>query len=261
MKHASNRQLTLLRKLNRKKYREQEGLFFVEGERAVDQVLDNGVLAVRELFFDEDLKLWEREPWSRHAGNVSSSMIDSGTFQEVADTESPQGIMALCEIPAEASTEDLAAGPGPVLAIDALQDPGNLGTIVRSGVWFGARGIVCGKGTVDLYHPKVVRGTAGSTGCLPWMNGELEEIFPHFEARRWKIWMLSGASEGVPLKSVQPSGNNLLVVGNEAHGIREGLLEDTGTGLHISRTGNRELAESLNAAISLSIALHHFSGN
>ncbi|MDZ7771394.1 MAG: hypothetical protein U5K31_01415 [Balneolaceae bacterium] len=186
MKHASNRQLTLLRKLNRKKYREQEGLFFVEGERAVDQVIENGVLAVRELFFDEDLKLWERDPWNRHSGKVSSSMIDSGTFLDVADTESPQGILALCEIPAEASADELAAGAGPVLAIDALQDPGNLGTIVRSGSGSVPAGIICWKGTVDLYHPKVVRGTAGSTGCLPWMNGELEEVFPQLKPANGK---------------------------------------------------------------------------
>lgn len=259
MQHASNRQISLLRKLNRKKYREQEMLFFVEGERAVEQIIGNGVVRIRELFFDDSLELWKRKEWSKAAGQYSSSAVDSGDFLDVTDTENPQGVLALCEIPEQSGVDELASGEGLVIATDALQDPGNLGTIVRSAVWFGAGGLICGKGTVDLFHPKVVRGTAGSTGSLPWIKGELSGIIGEFEARKWKIWSLAGREGGEPLKGIHPTGRDLLVVGNEAHGISESVIEAADTKIQISRTANREYAESLNAAIAISIALYQFS--
>lgn len=258
MRHASNRQLTLLRKLNRRKYRERENLFFAEGERAVEQILRNGVVGVRELFFDASRELWKEGKWSTLAGDLSVSLVDPDEFREIADTETPQGVLALCEIPPPAGPGEMSDGEGMVIATDALQDPGNLGTIVRSGVWFGASGLVCGKGTVDLFHPKVVRGTAGSTGSLPWTKGALPEIIEEFQARSWKIWRLSGDEDAAALKSAGPSGKDLLIVGNEAHGISEDILKAPGTNIQISRTANREYAESLNAAMALSIALYHF---
>lgn len=172
----SNRKLTLLRKLNRKKYRRLKYLFLAEGERAVRQIIKNGLVAIDELFFDESQQFWQQEPWKSLASAIHSSIILKRDFDSVSDTENPQGVIALCKMPEEAQPEILASQSGVMIAADAVQDPGNLGTMIRTASWFSVNGILSGKGTVDLFHPKVVRSTAGATGVIPYINGNLSEL-------------------------------------------------------------------------------------
>lgn len=258
MKPASNRQLTLLRKLNRKKYREKEHLFFAEGERAVEQILNSGAVTVRALFFDGGRQLWTEERWRN--GETEQYSVDPQDFLDIADTESPQGILALCETPAEADLAGLSGAGGVLVAADGLQDPGNLGTIIRTAAWFGAAGFLSGKGTVDLFHPKVVRSTAGATGMLPWLNGDLDRVLPGLEEQGWNVWMLDApGGDSVDLGKAEPSGRDLLVVGNEANGIDPRLLNSVGQRVSIPSPGGSAAVESLNAAVALSIALYRFN--
>ena len=253
MKNASNNQIKLLRKLGQKKNREKEGLFIVEGERAVEQVLENGILKVRDVFLEEG------KADSYQLTATSIFLIDSNTLAEISDTENPQGLLAVCEIPKEARLEDLQKESGLIVATDRIQDPGNLGTIVRTSAWFGVSGLLIGKGSVDLHHPKVVRSTAGATGVLPYRNANLEKDLEIFEKAGWQLLILDGNSGAIPLTEIKPSGKTVLIIGNEANGIDKKLIHPKRKRVMIPSGEKNRSVESLNAAIALSIALYQLN--
>jgi len=257
---ASNRQETLLRKLNRKKYRQKEQLFLIEGARAVEQVLANKSVDVQALFFDENQQYWQQESWQKVAADIQVRSLSGDLFAEISDTDTPQGVLAVCKMPKEATVGKLTSQKGIIVALDGVQDPGNLGTIIRTATWFGASGIISGKGTVDLFHPKVIRATAGATGSLPFMNGKLEEIFPTFGQENWAIYFLDAGEDATDLAGIPSQDKSLLVVGNEAHGVRPELMNGIGTKVRISSPSDNPNVESLNAAVATSIALYEFSG-
>ncbi len=251
MRNASNNEIKLLRKLNRKKYREKEQRFVVEGIRGVEQVLENGLVEVEHVF------LSERVAGSFQSG-ASQILLEDAVFEEVADTEQTQGVLALCKMPAEADLEKLAEQSGIIVATDAIQDPGNMGTILRTAAWFGVKALVAGKGSVDVYHPKVVRSTAGATGSLPVISGSLEPIFEALEAAGWETLLLDGGRESVDLASVQSAKKTILVVGNEGNGISGQLLSSPRKKVSIEPAGGQEKVESLNAAVAVSIGLYQW---
>lgn len=256
---ASNRQQTLLRKLNRKKYRYKERLFLLEGARAVQQVVENNAITIRTLFFDEGQHYWDQGYWGAVANKRDSATLSPDIFMEVSDTDTPQGVLALCEMPKEVSVDELAARDGVVVALDGLQDPGNMGTIIRTAGWFDAAGIISGKGTVDLFHPKVVRSTAGATGAVPFLNADLSEVFDALERINWQIFLLDAGADSVPLKNVSSPKKAVVTVGNEGHGIDKGLMAKGRKRVEISSPAAHPKVESLNAAVATSIALYDFS--
>ncbi|MDZ7658598.1 RNA methyltransferase [Fodinibius sp.] len=257
---ASNRQQTLLRKLNRKKYRYKERLFLLEGARAVQQVVANQEIEIQALFFDESQRYWEQADWKRIIDELEVATLSRELFMEVSDTDTPQGVLALCEMPTEMTPEELADKSGLIVALDGLQDPGNLGTIIRTAGWFGISGIISGKGTVDMFHPKVVRGTAGATGTIPFMNGELSEVFDTLERENWEVFLLDAGAESKALHEISSLKKGVIVVGNEGHGIRDELMTANRSSVRIPSPVGSKNVESLNAAIAASIALYDLSG-
>ena len=104
LRSASNRQKTLLRKLNRKKYRQQEQLFLLEGARAVEQHLDNGTITVKPLFFAAFHEYWHQQRWPKRIAHVDAPTFVDDMYADVTDTDNPQGVLALCLSPKIAST-------------------------------------------------------------------------------------------------------------------------------------------------------------
>lgn len=256
MQTISKGRLTLLRKLNRKKYREQEQLFLVEGVRAVEQVIANRKVEVVELFFDGSQHLWQQDVWKELGNSFPAALMDAGHFAEISDTDSPQGVLALCKMPPESPLERLKGASGLIVASDGIQDPGNMGTIIRTAVWFGVTGILSGKGTVDLFHPKVVRSTAGATGMLKYCKGELKEQLAVFEKAGWQVFLLHGSSGAVDIRKAATTDKCILVVGNEAHGVGEELFGPSRKAVAIPSATGDPSVESLNAAIATGIALY-----
>lgn len=256
---ASNRQEKLLRKLNRKKYRYKEQLFVIEGARAVQQVIANNDVRIKSLFFDESQRYWHQERWQQSVSQLDAAILDQELFSAVSDTDTPQGVFALCHMPEEATVEQLATKSGLIVALDGLQDPGNLGTIIRTAGWFGIAGIILGKGTVDMFHPKVVRSTAGATGTIPFMNGELSEVFDMLEQQYWQFFLLDTGAGAKALREISSIEKGVIVVGNEGHGIDEGLITERRECVKIPSMAGANNVESLNAAIATSIALYDLS--
>lgn len=247
---ASARQISRWRTLSRRKGREREGLFLIEGERAVRQVMENGALELEAILLDQGTRLE-----GRSAAPVFE--LDQETFRSISTAQSPQGVVAVAVLPGETTLATLGGRDGILLATDAIQDPGNLGTLLRTALWFGAKGVLVGKGTVDLWNPKVVRSTAGATGVLPWCTGELDSMLETLEGDGWRSTLLDVGESSLALGELEEVDRRILVVGNEGNGIDPSLKQAHRTLVRIDGLDDR--IESLNAAIAAGIALYSLS--
>ena len=274
MNIASQKQLSLLRKLKLKKHREQLGVFLAEGYHTIDQIVTNKKLVVDELFID-----FEHEQ-SEHLVSLLKSGLDAdrvygmnkSTIKDLSDTEHTSGWLAVIQIPASRSLDDLLAlnssafeqqsvdpitsASNPILlALDEIQDPGNMGTIIRTAVWFGVQGILLGEGCVDMWNPKVVRSTVGASGYVDHTPAKLEEALMECHYQGWNIMLLDGSEGATPLSSQLPSGPKVWVLGNESRGLSTRLKEiPEFTRYRIEQQGKG--VESLNAAMAMGIALY-----
>ena len=250
---ASNNQIKDWRKLLMGKYRKKNKLFLAEGLRCVEQIIQNGLIDVTALLSDgsEAAEQLDR-------GEIPVYELSNDDFASISDTETPQGVTAVCRMPAEASIDEIARGDGLIVALDAIQDPGNMGTIIRTAAWFGVTAILAGTGCVDPYHPKVVRSTAGATGAVPIIKGDLEDLFSRCESSGWQAYLLDGAEDAAEINKITPDKKSVLVIGNEANGISQNLFTENRIRVRIS--GKSRLVESLNASVAGGIALEHFSG-
>lgn len=250
MEKASNNQIKQLRKLKQRKYRDRMGLFLVEGERGVEQILANKLVKIEDIF----VEMGAHEQFESAYPNAL--LLDKEVFLEITDTETPQGIIALCHAPVQVEIAELINQTGIIVALDRIRDPGNMGTIIRTSSWFGAKAILVGKGSVDLYNPKVVRSTVGATGVLPTITGELNPMLEILEQEGWQVVLLDGNPGAINIDALKKSAKTILVVGNEANGIHPNLITQNRTRVMIPFEGNSAYVESLNAALAVGVALY-----
>lgn len=253
LKQPSANQLKNWRKLLLGKYRKREQLFLAEGIRCVDQIIRKKTVHIEELLVERGSEF----PEQLLSAGYPAYELSTDDFKSVSDTDTPQGVVAVCRTPAETDISVLTNSTGILVAFDAIQDPGNLGTMIRTAAWFNASGLLVGNGTVDPFHPKVVRSTAGATGTLPYLKRELSSTLPLFEENGWTVYILDGGKEARPIRSVSPDAKTILVIGNEGNGVDPKLFHKERPAVKIP--GNRTNVESLNAAIAMSIALYSFS--
>ncbi|WP_164682633.1 TrmH family RNA methyltransferase [Cyclonatronum proteinivorum] len=249
--------------LLRKKYRSKHQLFIAEGARTVEQFLIRMKPAVEAVIVSTDFEGDDFYSAICAAHQIPVYSCTSESFRQLSDTANPQGILAVCKCMSPGLSGNTPLPNGSLyLALDDLQDPGNLGTIYRTAAWFGVSGLLLGTGCADFYNPKVIRSTAGATGTLPFSETDLLTALPRFEARGAEILLLDLNPGARPLHEV--AGNRaglkkesrsplLLVTGNEARGISQALRERY-PAVYIQ--GMPEQVESLNAAISTAIALY-----
>ncbi len=249
MKNTSQAQITLLRKLKQRKYRMLEGKFIMEGQRAIDQALKNGILDIEAIFINAS----QLDHYKGY--NEKLHLMDHTHIKEFSDTETPQGILALCAIPESKSMDDIAAGSGMIVATDSIQDPGNMGTIIRSAVWYGCSALLLGTGSVDIFNQKVVRSTAGATGVLSYSSGELSELLKELSLKGWEILLLDGNTGSIPINKKKVSSKTVLVIGNEGNGLSEELTSQKYTRVLLPSHSPQMYVESLNAGVAASIAM------
>jgi TrmH family RNA methyltransferase len=249
----SRREQKQLRALRQRKNREAEGLFLAEGVRAVEDLAASG-LSIRLAVASSSL---EDDPRGRDllqalaVKRVVVDRVSDAELREHAATDSPQGIVAVAEIP-RWSLDDLAsrAEPAVIVVLDAVQDPGNFGTLVRTAEALGAAGVVSLPGTVDAWNPKAVRSAMGSSFRLPVVDAGWDALEPWLRARGFAI--LAAAAGGEPV-AANPSGRAALVLGNEGAGISPGTARRADRVVGIPLRGR---AESLNVAAAGAILLH-----
>src|SRR5690606_8273552 len=168
-----------------------------------------------------------------------------------------QGIIAVCRKNIETTLEQLVKlEPGVVVALDRLQDPGNLGTIIRSSTWFGASALILGSGSVDYYNPEVVRSTAGSIDVLPHFEADLVPVLQELAKNGWNICVLDVGQGAKDLNEVEFGPKTVIVVGNEGSGLSDDVTIQGFERIFIR--GQQTQVESLNAGVALSVCLFRF---
>ena len=233
-----NNKVKKYRKLQKRKYREQYGEYIVEGLHLILEAFKAGVL--EELILEEGMEVPVACPYTYFSSEVMSkiSMMDT-----------PSTIMGVCR-----KVEDDAVVGNRILILDGIQDPGNLGTIIRSAVAFDVDTIVLSERTVDLYNPKVLRATQGMFFHVRVVSKLALEVISMLQNLDIPVYGTSVVN-GVDVRSLADSEkkNFALVVGNEGNGVRDEILAVCNKNLYIGMNKN---VESLNVAIAASILLY-----
>ena len=249
----SRREERLLRSLAQRKHREAEGLFLAEGVRAVED-LAASPLPVRLAAFASPLGDTDRGAallQTLEQQRVPLREADERALRDLAGTEHPQGILAAAEIPRHGlGALSVDADPAVILVLDAVQDPGNFGTLVRTAEALGAAGVVSLPGTVDPWNPKSVRAAMGSSFRLPIVAAEWAELAPWLEARG--IVSVAAVVGAEPLPRPRPA-RAALVLGNEGAGVGEQTLAAARLRAGVPIRGR---AESLNVGAAGAILLY-----
>jgi len=247
--------LTVARDLRRRKARERQHLFVAEGVRAVDELLRSS-LKVSGVLIGPQFDDQSRAP-AIHAliaqRSVPEQRVDFREFASAAETDSPQGILAIAEVPGRVLSDIELPAKGRILVLDGLQDPGNVGTIIRTAEALGVTATYALPGTVDLWNPKVVRSGMGSHFRHPCLFGTWDEL-DTFRASRGGAFSVWGAdASGTPLSAPAVPDRLALVVGNEGAGLsaESRARLDRTVALPISAN-----VESLNVAVATGILLY-----
>lgn len=243
---VKNPQVKNWKKLHTKKERDNTGLFLVEGFHLVEEALKAGTF-VKELIVSENVEI----PHHWNVDNLTMYLTTDSVMEAISDTPSPQGVAAICVQPREGSVQ--AGNLQRVLMIDAIQDPGNLGTIIRTADAAGIHAVILGEGTVDVYNSKVIRATQGSIFHLPIIRGSLGAWIQTMKNNEIPVYgtSLEGAEE---YQKVEPQDKFALLVGNEGNGVNPEFLASTSRNLYIPIYGQ---SESLNVSVAAGILLYY----
>jgi TrmH family RNA methyltransferase len=247
------RLLTLARDLRRRKAREKRGLFVAEGVRAVEELVKSGleiegVLVAPQV---EDAPRGAALVAAARDRGLTVESVASSEFASAAETDSPQGVLALARIPAVTLDEIPGADPLRLLILDAVQDPGNVGTIVRTALAMGATATIALPGTVDLWNAKVVRSAMGAHFHHTAVHASWDELSAFRTKRGLSLWGADAA--GSPVRGQPVPARLGLVVGNEGAGLTDLVRSSCDRLVSIPMSPR---AESLNVAVAAGILLH-----
>lgn len=230
-----------------RKEREKSGEFIVEGFHLVEEALKNKEQITQIIVRDGvDLPLL----WA--IDDIEMIQVNDAVSKEIAETENSQGVFAHCK--QRVATEIEMAAWRKVLLVDAVQDPGNIGTMIRTADAAGIDAVILGKGCADAFNPKTVRSAQGSHFHIPVVRGELLEWVENLQEDGIKVYGTS-LEESVSYKEIESGDAFALIVGNEGSGISPQLLAKTDQNVIIPILG---AAESLNVAVATGILLYAF---
>jgi TrmH family RNA methyltransferase len=232
-----------IQSLAHKKFREEEGLFVVEGVKMVQELIDEKPLAIKKIFA---IEAWIRQHASSMPPAINVQVLEDFELTKVSTLQSPNDVLALVQIPQPPISGFVPKGITVVL--DQVQDPGNLGTIIRSCDWFGIENIICSADTVDAYNPKVVQSAKGSLLRPNIYYTALEEFLSLMPDMPVYAAVLDGESIGQAVFDTPC----LLLIGNESKGLSAAVRAYATKAITIPRKGK---AESLNAGVATAVIL------
>ncbi len=240
---ASNSLYKYLKSLRQKKYRKLEQAVIIEGQRAIEQALDLGA-ELKYIVLREDMM---NSPFDGEVIYLAQAL-----FKKLSDTVNSQGVLAVVDLSKRAT---VSKDDNIIIVLDRVQDPGNLGTILRTAKAFAYSEIVLLKGTVDVYNPKVLRSALAATLSLNIRQDVSRDNFLAEAKAEGRQIVATALKNAQPLNSYQKRDKIALVFGNEANGIDEEILLQAEQKLYIPL----EDFESLNVAISAGIFLYHLA--
>jgi RNA methyltransferase, TrmH family len=250
------RLLTLARDLKRRKSREKQSLFVAEGVRSVEELMQSD-LVIRGVLTAPQLDGAPRGMALRALINergVESATVSELEFRSAAETESPQGVIAIAETPSHSFDNLRGRGSFRVLVLDAVQDPGNVGTILRTSAALGVDATVALPGTVDLWNAKVVRAAMGASFHHAAFHADTDELFAFLDSERVALW---GADvSGDPVGSAEAPATLALAVGNEGAGLSSTVRARAERLVSLPIRGS---VESLNVSVAAGILLYELT--
>ena len=231
-------QTKLITSLRQKKYRDQTGLFIAEGPKVIAELLAEG-LTLQSFFSTNSFEITAENHFQ-----VTEAELKKISFLKTANTS-----VAVFEIPEPRLLQD----KGLIVALDAVRDPGNLGTIIRLCDWFGVQQLICSEDTTDCFNPKVVQATMGSLARVQVHYISLSEYLD-----RTALPVFGGFMDGKNVYSEKLPKDGIVVMGNEANGISGAILQKITHKISIPRFGESQKTESLNVATATAILLSEF---
>jgi RNA methyltransferase, TrmH family len=256
LRHVSSRQNALVKEL-RKAFSGGEptsdGVMAVEGVRVIEEAVRSG-LRFKAIFFSESGRHHAARLMPQMSSHTEALLLPDHGFASAVSTETPQGVAALVKLRL-AKFEELVEPVQPdllLVGVAGLQDPGNLGTIIRSAEAFGARGILLGEKTVSHFNPKVARASAGALFREPLVRVNLTETIQALKTLGVRV-LATSSHKGVPLPDANLAGPCMIVVGNEGAGVPPQIVSSADELITIPHSPR---VESLNAGIAASIVLY-----
>lgn len=236
----SKNQLKLITSLSQKKYRQKHDLFIAEGVKVLNELL-NSTFEIETLFCTDDFEATISEE--------KVVRISETELKKVSTLKSPNKALGIFKIPKEKAMQN----SGLTIALDAINDPGNLGTIIRLCDWFGVTQLVCSKDTVDCYNQKVVQASMGSLTRVSIHYTDLEN---YITKSNLDTFIADMDGENVYKTKLPKEG--ILIMGNEANGVSEEIKSLLQYKISIPRFGETQETESLNVATATAILLSEF---
>ena len=228
-----------------------DGYSAVEGVHLLEEAIRSG-LRFKTVFFSQSAEERAGKLLPQLAAQVETLLLPDEVFASAVLTDAPQGVAALVKLKTFKLDDVLHAQNPLLIGVAGLQDPGNLGTILRSAEAFGANGVLLGERTVSPWNPKVIRGSSGSVFRLPVVKVEFGAAVEALHANGIKVWATS-SHKGELLHEVDLGGPSIVIVGSEGAGVSRDLLAHVDGTLAIPHSPR---VESLNAGIAASIVMY-----
>ena len=236
----SKSQIKLITSLYQKKYRNQHKLFIAEGVKVVNELIQSEIV-LEKLFCTDD--------FSHTIFDDKVQLVSEVELKKISNLKTPNQVLGLFQIPKEKPQDNLVF----TLVLDSINDPGNLGTIIRLCDWFGVSQLVCSMDTVDCYNPKVVQASMGSLSRISIIYTDLKSFLVTTD-----LSIYAAIIDGENVYQSKLKKETILVMGNEANGISKEILELITNTITIPQFGDIQQTESLNVATATAILLSEF---
>lgn len=234
-----------IQSLGQKKFRDEAGLFIAEGPKIVNELIRLCPEQVKEVFALEE---WLNEQPALPAG-IKAGIISPEELEKISQLKTPNNVLALVSF----FTDELVQLSGRLsIGLCGIQDPGNLGTIIRIADWFGISQVICSDDSADRYNPKVVQSTMGSIARVQVIYTDIEALL----RKNPDLPVYATVLDGEDVRTTARPAEGLILIGNESKGIPAGILSLANKRITISRKGG---AESLNAGVATGIILSHLT--
>lgn len=234
-----------------------DGECAIEGVKLVEEALRHS-RHLDSVFFSESARPLAQKLLQQISERTQTLVLPDALFKSIVPSDSPQGVAALVKLQPYSSHQLLnGANDGPLVVAAGLQDPGNLGTILRSAEAFGAAGVFLTEGTVSPYNSKVLRGSAGSIFRLPFLQISSGELIPLLKKKSIRL-LATSSHNGIPLTEVSWTLPLAIFIGNEGAGLPREILHQMDETIVIPQSKS---VESLNAGVAASIVLYEAARN
>ena len=244
----SKSRISLLQSLQQKKFRKQHGVFMVEGYKSVNEFI-NSAYQTEAIYYAPA----SGSKLSNLSHNINTAEVSLTILEKISSLKTAPDVIAVVKMPDWDSLQPVSLKNKFSLVLDGVQDPGNMGTIIRTADWLGIQDIMCSEDTVDVYNPKVVQATMGSLARVNVSYTDLSAILTNVA-----VPVYGALLNGTSIYNASFGVEGLIVMGNEGNGLRPEITRLIGEAITIPRIGG---AESLNVAIATAIFCSEISRN